>query len=108
MSYFTTTIDLPLFTIVPLNSLGVESASVNFEMEVKSACSEDIKESSEKKNSGTGSITGKISWGIFYVSITENVSYSSEDSRTHDTHYENSNMTKYSVSVRGSFLCQRA
>lgn len=103
-SYFTTTIDLPLLTIIPLNSLGVDSASVNFEMEVKSSCSEDIKESSNSKESGSGSITGKIGWGLFSVSITGTVSYSSEDSRTHDTHYENTNTAKYSVSVHAGQL----
>lgn len=103
-SYFTTTIDLPLLTIIPLNNLGVDSASVNFEMEVKSACSEDIKEASNRQEGGKGSITGKIGWGMFSVSITGSVSYSSEDSRTHDTHYENSNTAKYSVSVHAGQL----
>lgn len=32
------------------------------------------------------------------------MSYSSEDSRTHDTHYENSNTAKYSVSVHAGQL----
>ena len=104
ISYFTTVIDLPLLTIIPLNTLGVDSASVNFEMEVKSACSEDIKESSTNKSSGEGKISGKIGWGIFSVSISGSVSYSSEDSRTHDTHYENTNTAKYSVSVHAGQL----
>lgn len=103
-SYFTTTIDLPLLTIIPLNNLGVDSASVDFEMEVKSACSEDIKETSHRQEGGEGSIKGKIGWGMFSVSITGSVSYSSEDSRTHDTHYENSNTAKYSVSVHAGQL----
>lgn len=103
-SYFTTTIDLPLLTIIPLNNLGVDSASVDFEMEVKSACSEDIKETSHRQEGGEGSIIGKIGWGMFSVSITGSVSYSSEDSRTHDTHYENSNTAKYSVSVHAGQL----
>ena len=36
-AYVTTTIELPILTIIPINSLGVDSASVNFEMEVKSS-----------------------------------------------------------------------
>lgn len=103
-SYFTTTIDLPLLTVIPLNNLGVDSASVNFEMEVKSANSEDIKETSKSSTEAKASITGKAGWGPFSVSISGNVSYSSEDSRTHDTHYENSNTAKYSVSVHAGQL----
>ena len=100
-SYFTTTIDLPLLTVIPLNNLGVDSASVNFEMEVKSASSEDIKETSKSSTEAKASITGKAGWGPFSVSISGNVSYSSEDSRTHDTHYENSNRFNRRVRKNG-------
>lgn len=103
-SYFTTTLDLPLLTIIPLNNLGVDSVSVNFEMEVKSACSEDIKESSSSEKKAEASLSGSAGWGPFSVSITGNVSYSSEDSRTHDTHYENSNTAKYTVNVHAGQL----
>ena len=102
--YVTTTIELPILTIFPINSLGVDSASVNFEMEVKSSSSDDIKETSGSSTSGEASITGKVGWGPFSVSIQGSISYSSEDSRTHDTHYENSNSAKYSVSVHAGQL----
>ena len=103
-SYFDTIIDVPLLSIVPLNNLGVDSASVSFEMEVISACSEDIKESSNSTAQASASLTGSAGWGPFKVSITGNVSYSSEDSRTHDTHYQNSNSAKYTVSVHAGQL----
>lgn len=103
-SYFDTTLDLPLLTIIPLNNLGVDSVSVNFEMEVKSACSEDIKETSTDKGEAQATISGKAGWGPFSVSISGSVSYSSEDSRTHDTHYENTNSAKYTVSVHAGQL----
>lgn len=103
-AYVTTTIELPILTIIPINSLGVDSASVNFEMEVKSSSSDDIKETSGSSTAGEASITGKVGWGPFSVSIQGSISYSSEDSRTHDTHYENSNSAKYSVSVHAGQL----
>lgn len=103
-SYFDTVLDLPLLTIVPLNNLGVDSVSVNFEMEVKSASSEDIKEESSSTTEGSASLSGSAGWGPFSVSISGSVSYSSEDSRTHDTHYENSNTAKYTVSVHAGQL----
>ena len=73
-------------------------------MEVISACSEDIKESSNSTAQASASLTGSAGWGPFKVSITGNVSYSSEDSRTHDTHYQNSNSAKYTVSVHAGQL----
>lgn len=103
-SYVDTTIDIPLLTIIPLNNLGVDSASVNFEMEVKSASSEDIKESSKSDANASATLKGQAGWGPFSVSISGTVSYSSEDSRTHDTHYENSNTAKYTVSVHAGQL----
>jgi len=98
------TITLPLLTILPLNNLGVDSASVNFEMEVKSASSEDIKEQSHSQTSASATLTGKAGWGPFSVSISGTVSYASEDSRSHDTHYENSNTAKYTVNVHAGQL----
>lgn len=99
-----TKINLPLLTILPINSLGVDSATVNFEMEVKSSSSEDIKEASHSNTSASATLTGKAGWGPFSVSISGTVSYSSEDSRSHDTHYENSNSAKYTVNVHAGQL----
>ena len=73
-SYFTTTLDLPLLTIIPLNNLGVDSVSVNFEMEVTSACSEDIKESSKDNKNVNATLSGQAWWGPFSVSISGTVS----------------------------------
>lgn len=99
---FTTSFNLPLLTIVPLNSLAVDTASVDFEMEVKSSFSEDEKEASKTSTSAQASLEGKLGWGPVSVSIKGSASYSSEDSRTHDTHYEKSNSAKYTISVHAS------
>lgn len=37
---FTTSFNLPLLTIIPVNSLGVNNVDISFEMEVKSSFSE--------------------------------------------------------------------
>jgi len=103
-TYVDSQINLPLLTILPLNNLGVDSASVNFEMEVKSSSSEDIKEQSHSKTEASATLTGKAGWGPFSVSISGTVSYASEDSRSHDTHYENSNTAKYTVNVHAGQL----
>ena len=43
---------LPLLTILPINSLAVETVDINFEMEVKSSFSEDDNKTSESASSG--------------------------------------------------------
>lgn len=100
----TTQFDLPLLTIMPLNSLAVDNVTVNFEMEVKSSFSEDDNKTKESEFSGESSFETKIGWGILSVSIKGNASYSSRDSETHNTHYEKSNSAKYTVNVHAGQL----
>src|SRR5699024_4477592 len=45
----TTTFNLPLLTVIPINSLGVDNATVTFEMEVKSSYSEQQTVKHEKE-----------------------------------------------------------
>lgn len=100
----TTKFDLPLLTVMPLNSLAVDNVSVNFEMEVKSSFSEDDNKEKESSFSGESSFEAKAGWGPLSVSIKGNASYSSRDSETHNTHYEKSNSAKYTVNVHAGQL----
>lgn len=99
-----TKFNLPLITILPINSLGVNNVDIAFEMEVKSSYSETEHESHEKESKGEGSFEAKLGWGPLSVSIKGSASYSSQDSSTHDTHYEKSNSAKYSVKVQAGQL----
>ena len=101
---FDTKFSLPLLTIVPINSLGIDSTSIHFEMEVKSSSSETEEETSKTHKEGEVEVEGKVGWGPISVSIKGKASYSSDDSKTHDTHYENSNSAKYVVDVHASQL----
>lgn len=100
----TTSFNLPLLTIVPLNSLAVDTVEVTFEMEVKSSFSDESKESSEKQIKAGGTFEGKAGWGPLSVSIKGSASYDQKDSSTHDTHYEKSNSAKYTVHVHAGQL----
>lgn len=95
---------LPLLTILPINSLAVETVDINFEMEVKSSFSEDDNKTSESASSGSGSFETKLGWGPLSVSIKGSASYSSKDSATHNKHYEKSNSAKYTVNVHAGQL----
>lgn len=99
-----TTFDLPLLTILPLNSLGVDDVSIKFDMEVKSSYSEATSTKTENKLATEASFSAKFGKGVFSAEITGSVSYDSSTSNAHDTHYEKSNSAQYSVSVHAGQL----
>ncbi len=101
---FVTQFNLPLLTIVPLNSLAVDTVDIKFEMEVKSSFSEDQSEQKSRESKGEGSFEAKVGWGPVSVTIKGSASYDSKDSSTHNTHYEKSNSAKYTVNVHAGQL----
>jgi hypothetical protein len=104
IQYLTTTFNLPLLTIVPLNSLAVQTVDITFEMEVKSSFAEDTSEKKEKEIKGSAEFEAKVGWGPFSASIKASASYDQKDSSTHDTHYQKSNSAKYTVNVHAGQL----
>lgn len=104
MESFTTTFDLPLLTIIPLNSLGVDEVDITFEMEVKSSYGEEQSQETEKNFSGATSFETKIGWGPFSASVKGSASYDSKDKSNSSSHYEKSNSAKYTVHVHAGQL----
>jgi hypothetical protein len=100
----TTQFNLPMLTIIPINSLAVETVDISFEMEVKSSFSEEQTEEKSKELKGETSFEAKVGWGPFSVSVKGSASYDSKDSSTHSTHYEKSNSAKYTVNVHAGQL----
>jgi hypothetical protein len=100
----TTTFNLPMLTVIPLNSLAVSTVDIGFEMEVKSSYSETEHQEHSTETSGRVEIEAKFGWGPLSVSVKGSASYDSKDSSTHDTHYEKSNSAKYTVSVHAAQL----
>ncbi len=98
------TIKVPLLSVIPINSLGVQSAEINFEMEVKSSSDEKNSDSSKTKLDGSATVNASIGWGPFKVSVKGSASYSSEDAKSRDTHYQKSNNAKYTVNVKAGQL----
>ncbi|MBI9064472.1 MAG: DUF2589 domain-containing protein [Marinilabiliaceae bacterium] len=100
----TTTFNLPLLTVMPINSLAVQTADVTFEMEVKSSYDE------EQKNTTTTTVhteasaeTTFDSW-LVKATVKGSASYDKVDSSTHNTHYQKSNSAKYTVNVHAGQL----
>lgn len=101
---FVTEFNLPLLTIVPLNSLAVDEVKIGFEMEVKSSYGEDHSEESTKKVAAEASFEAKIGYGPFSATVKGSASYSSEDKKSMNSHYEKSNSAKYTVEVHAAQL----
>lgn len=104
MDEIATQFDLPLLTIVPLNSLAVDSVDVKFEMEVKSSSSSDNSSETASKTHAGGKFTGSGGFGPFKVSISGSVSHDSSSSSKQDSHYASSNSAKYTVGVHAGQL----
>lgn len=99
-----TEFNLPLLTIVPLNSLAVDEVKIGFEMEVKSSYGEEHSEDSTKKVAAEASFEAKIGYGPFSATVKGSASYSSEDKKSMSSHYEKSNSAKYTVEVHAAQL----
>ena len=96
--------DLPLLTIIPLNSLAVDNVKVHFEMEVKSSNSKDNETSSEQETAAKADITAKYNAGLFSVEVHGSVSHTSKTTSSSKEHYESSNQAKYEIDVSAGQL----
>ncbi|MDI1430030.1 MULTISPECIES: DUF2589 domain-containing protein [Polyangium] len=100
----TTTFELPLLTIIPLNSLAVDDVDVSFNMEVKSSYSEATNNSTQESLAAASSFSTKFGFGVFSATVQGNVSYDKKTSSSRDTHYEKSNSAQYTVKVHAGQL----
>lgn len=99
-----TTFNLPILTIIPLNSLGVDEVSILFDMEVKSSYGEEESEEISAKIAADASFEASIGYGPYSASVKGSASYSSEENSSKSSHYEKSNNAKYTVNVHAGQL----
>ena len=99
-----TTFNLPMLSIVPLNSLAVDTVDITFDMEVKSSYSEDQTDTNSNELQTAASFSAKVGFACWSAEVSGSVSYDHKDSQTHNTHYEKSNSAKYHVEVHASQL----
>jgi hypothetical protein len=99
-----TTFNLPLLTILPLNSLAVDDVNVHFEMEVKSSFSNDKETASESESAAEGKFSAKVGYGCFSAEVSGSVSASSKNSSSEKSHYEKSNSAKYEITAHAGQL----
>lgn len=100
----TTTITLPLLTIMPLNALAVDDVSINFNMEVKSSYSNEQSKETTDKFEAEGSFSASVGYGPFSAEISGSVSKSSETKTGSRETYDKSNSATYDVKVHAGQL----
>ncbi len=104
ISNITSVISVPMLTLMPLNSLAVDSVNVSFNMEVKSAYSEDKSSDISDTLKSDSSFEGKIGRFLWNVDIKGSVSNDKSMGSSSKSHYEKSNSATYNVSVHASQL----
>lgn len=87
-------IKAPLLAVIPLPSLKVTEANVNFTMSVSSSAEDESSSDSEASMSGSA----RIGWGPFSVSVKVSGKTSSHSKSTR----KSDNSAKYDVSVRAA------
>ena len=73
------TIRVPMLTIIPIPSVGLQEGTVSFSLEISQSASV-----SDNVSAG-GEGTGKIGWGPFSLSVSAKASYSRDSARKTDT-----------------------
>lgn len=94
-----TDFNLPLLTIIPLNSLAVDDVDVSFEMEVKSSFESHKSSDYAKESQDESSISQKINDNSISAELSGAVA-ASENTNSNDTSsYKKSNSAKYEIKV---------
>ena len=91
--------NLPLLTIIPLNSLAVDEVNVSFEMEVKSSFSSNKSADSEKENKDEHSISRKMSDSSVLTEISGVVAASEKSNTNDSSSFKKSNSAKYEINA---------
>lgn len=94
-----TDFNLPLLTIIPLNSLAVDEVNVSFEMEVKSSFSSDKSADSAKDSKDEHSISRKINDNDVSTELTGSVAASEKVNTNDSSSFKKSNSAKYEINA---------
>ncbi len=94
-----TSFNIPLLTIIPLSSLGVDEVNIIFEMEVLSSFSNDKKSSADSDDSTKSNIEKRMDLSAHTAELTGSVSASKQSASSEQSKYEKSNSAKYEITT---------
>lgn len=95
-------VEVPILTLMPIPTLGVDEVDISFDMEVKSSYGSTQSTSQDKSLAAESSFEAKLGYGPFSVSIKGSVAYSEKSSSSSEVTRSASNSAKYHVQVHAS------
>jgi hypothetical protein len=100
----TATIELPLFTLLPINTLGVTSVQIDFTMNVNSSYSNEKTSSSNSTAKASGTYQETVDLFFCETTITGSVSVETQSQNSEKATYQKQNSATYRVSVSAGQL----
>jgi len=100
----TTQFNLPLMTIVPLNSLAVDSVDVSVDIEVKSIFFKEKSNHITSFNKVNEVFKSDRNFADKAVTIMGSATYDSNDSSVGNNHYKKINVSKYGMKIHAGQL----
>jgi hypothetical protein len=100
----TATINLPLFTLLPINTLGVTSVQVDFTMNVTSSYSNEKNASASITGKSTGTYEETVDLFLSKTTISGSVSIDTQYLNSDKATYQKQNSATYRVSVSAAQL----
>lgn len=98
----TSEVDVPILTLMPIPTLGVDDVDISFDMEVKSSYGSTQKDSKSSSLAAQSSFEAKLGYGPFSISVKGSVSYNQSSASSSETTHTASNSAHYHVAVHAS------
>ena len=96
--------NLPLLTIIPINSLAVDEMNFSFEMEVKSSFSADTSTTASSDKKSEAGIGKTLDKGSVSTELTGSVAGTDKSDSKESTSYKKSNAAKYEINAHAGQL----
>ena len=93
---------MPLLSMLPIPSLGIDRVAITFDMEVKSSYGKEVSASTTKEIGAQASFEAKFERGPFSVGIKGSASYSQKDASSSSENIQRSNSANYHIEVSAS------
>jgi hypothetical protein len=95
-------VEVPILTLMPVPTLGVDKVNITFDMEVKSSYGSTETTSQDSSLAAQSSFEAKLGYGPFSLSVKGSVSYSQNQASSSEETRTASNSANYHVEVNAS------
>lgn len=99
-----TDFNLPLLTLIPINSLAVDEMNFSFEMEVKSSFATDSSSDKNEEKKNEKGIGHTLDKGNVSAELTGSVAATEQSQNSESSNYKKSNAAKYEINAHAGQL----